>query len=52
VLAVLGSLWSVNAEAIDPERAMSQYIRDRWESDKGFPGGPVYDITQTADDYL
>jgi signal transduction histidine kinase/ligand-binding sensor domain-containing protein len=52
VLALLGSLWSVNAEAIDPERPMSQYIRDRWESDKGFPGGPVYGITQTADGYL
>src|SRR5262249_47713947 len=38
--------------AIDPQRAMSQYIRDRWGSDNGFPGGPVYAITQTADGYL
>jgi signal transduction histidine kinase/ligand-binding sensor domain-containing protein len=52
VLTLLGSLWSIDAEAIDPERAMSQYIRDRWESDSGFPGGPVYAITQTADGYL
>jgi signal transduction histidine kinase/ligand-binding sensor domain-containing protein len=52
VLTLLGSLWSIDAKAIDPERAMSQYIHDRWESDKGFPGGPVYAITQTADGYL
>jgi hypothetical protein len=30
----------------------SQYIRDHWEAEKGFPGGPVYAITQTADGYL
>jgi signal transduction histidine kinase/ligand-binding sensor domain-containing protein len=31
---------------------MSQYIRDQWGAEKGFPGGPVYAITQTADGYL
>ena len=31
---------------------MSQYIHDRWGSEKGFPGGPIYAITQTADGYL
>lgn len=40
------------ASAIDPTRAMSQYIRDQWGTEKGFPGGPVYAITQTADGYL
>jgi ligand-binding sensor domain-containing protein/signal transduction histidine kinase len=38
--------------AVDPNRAMSQYIRDQWGAEKGFPGGPVYAITQTADGYL
>ena len=38
--------------AIDPNRAMSQYLRDRWGTERGFPGGPVYAITQTADGYL
>lgn len=38
--------------ALDAERALSQYIRDQWGSDRGFPGGPVYGITQTADGYL
>ena len=40
------------AEAKEPTKAMSQYVRERWESDRGFPGGPVYAITQTADGYL
>jgi len=38
--------------AIDPRRELSQYIRDRWGSSKGFPGGQVYGITQTRDGYL
>ena len=40
------------AYAIDPNRAMSQYVHDRWGSDKGFPRGPVYAIAQTTDGYL
>ena len=31
---------------------MSQYIRDRWGTERGFPRGPVYAITQTPDGYL
>jgi signal transduction histidine kinase/ligand-binding sensor domain-containing protein len=38
--------------AMDPGRAMSQYIRDRWGPEQGFPRGPVYAITQTSDGYL
>jgi ligand-binding sensor domain-containing protein/signal transduction histidine kinase len=41
-----------SARALDPNRAMSDYVRDRWGSEQGFPGGPVYAITQTADGYL
>jgi ligand-binding sensor domain-containing protein/signal transduction histidine kinase len=40
------------AAAVDPERAMEQYIHDRWESDRGFPGGAVHGITQSTDGYL
>src|SRR5260370_14220679 len=39
-------------DAKEPRKAMSQYVRERWESDRGFPSGPVYAITQTADGYL
>jgi len=31
---------------------MSQYIRDWWGNDKGFPRGSVSAIAQTADGYL
>jgi ligand-binding sensor domain-containing protein/signal transduction histidine kinase len=40
------------AQALDPNRSTSEYIRDRWGAEQGFPGGPVYAITQTADGYL
>lgn len=41
-----------SAYALDPNRSLSQYIRDRWGSEKGFPGGPIHAITQTGDGYL
>jgi ligand-binding sensor domain-containing protein len=40
------------AHAIDPSRAMSQYIHERWGVESGFPKGPVYSINQTPDGYL
>ena len=39
-------------EAAGVERAMSQYLRDQWGSERGYPGGPVYAIAQGADGYL
>ena len=50
LLGVMGLTTPVRA--IDPERAMSQYLRDQWGSEHGFPGGPVHAITQTEDGYL
>ena len=40
------------AHAIDSAREPSRYIRDQWGTARGFPGGQVYAITQTADGYL
>jgi ligand-binding sensor domain-containing protein len=40
------------AYAIDPNRAMSQYVREHWGTEQGFPKGPLYAITQTRDGYL
>jgi signal transduction histidine kinase/ligand-binding sensor domain-containing protein len=52
-LLVLAGLLLVHAlYAIDPNRAMSQYVRDRWGTEQGFPRGPVYAIAQTSDGYL
>ncbi len=38
--------------ALDPNRVMSQYIRDQWGAEQGFPRGPVYAIAQSTDGYL
>ncbi len=38
--------------AIDPNRMISQYMRESWGSEKGFNGGAVTSIAQTADGYL
>ena len=41
-----------SAYAIDPNRAISQYVREHWGIAEGFPRAPVYAITQTSDGYL
>ncbi len=38
--------------AREPAKAFSQYVREQWGTEKGFPSGPVYAIAQTADGYL
>jgi ligand-binding sensor domain-containing protein/signal transduction histidine kinase len=40
------------AHAIDPNRIMSQYLREHWGSERGFTGGSVTAIAQTTDGYL
>lgn len=40
------------AWAVDPDRAVSQYVHDEWGPEQGFPKGPVYAITQTPDGYV
>lgn len=49
---IFAASYSQLAFAVDPARALSQYVRDRWGPEQGFPRGPVYAITQTADGYL
>jgi ligand-binding sensor domain-containing protein/signal transduction histidine kinase len=41
-----------SAFAVAPDRATTQYIRERWGPERGFPSGPVYAICQTTDGYL
>ncbi len=52
LLAIGVACCLLRAHAMDPSRAMSQYIHDRWGPEQGFPRGPVYAITQTSDGYL
>jgi signal transduction histidine kinase len=37
---------------VHAQRAMSQYVRDEWTADRGFPGGRVHAVAQTTDGYL
>jgi PAS domain S-box-containing protein len=41
-----------DARALDPNRLASQYVREQWTTETGFPGGSVNGIAQTADGYL
>ena len=41
-----------NACALDPGRAVWQYVHDHWGPERGFPGGPISAITQSSDGYL
>jgi len=50
---VLG--WAIAAlpvSALDPDKAITQYVQDSWEVDSGLPQNSVLDIVQTADGYL
>jgi ligand-binding sensor domain-containing protein/signal transduction histidine kinase len=51
-LVVCLAAFAGSAYAIDPNRAMSQYIYERWGTEQGFPQGPVYAISQSSDGYL
>jgi ligand-binding sensor domain-containing protein/signal transduction histidine kinase len=50
--AIAVGLLASTAYAIDPARAISQYVHDRWGIAQGFPRGAVYAFTQTTDGYL
>jgi ligand-binding sensor domain-containing protein len=49
VLLVAMCAW--RSDAMDPNRKLSQYVRERWGSEKGL-SGDVEAITQTPDGYL
>jgi signal transduction histidine kinase/ligand-binding sensor domain-containing protein len=41
-----------DARALDPDRTLSQYVREQWTTETRFPGRGVNAIAQTADGYL
>jgi len=41
-----------NAYGLDPNRSLSQYVREHWNTESRFPGGAVNAIAQTTDGYL
>src|SRR6516164_545156 len=53
LLCGLGALcFSPEARALDPDRMPSQYVREQWNVETGFPVGAVHAIAQTHDGYL
>jgi signal transduction histidine kinase/ligand-binding sensor domain-containing protein len=53
LLAVLATICLFEClHALDANRMPSQYVREQWNIEKGFPGGPVHAIAQTPDGYL
>jgi hypothetical protein len=40
------------AAGMDPNRALPQYIRNKWSVQQGFPGGTVYVLAEGLDGYL
>jgi signal transduction histidine kinase/ligand-binding sensor domain-containing protein len=53
LVVVIAGICLVNvAHALDSNRAVSQYIHDRWGADRGFLGGAPYAICQSDDGYL
>jgi signal transduction histidine kinase/sugar lactone lactonase YvrE len=51
-VAVTLCLAAAASGRVQAQRTMSQYLLDEWTGDRGFPGGAVHAITQTADGYL
>ncbi len=47
-----GVCFAVSASALDPARAVSQYLHDAWGTERGWPGGSITAIAQTSDGYL
>jgi diguanylate cyclase (GGDEF)-like protein len=43
---------AAHAVALDPHKAISQYIQTVWTTDAGLPQTSVYSVAQTADGYL
>ncbi len=52
IAVLMAALLSAPLLALDPTRAMSQYLRDHWGPEQGFPRGAVYAIGQSDDGYL
>src|SRR6266851_1673865 len=52
IAAVVVAYFATSANGLSSHKAMSEYIRDQWSAEQGFPDGPVYAIAQTPDGYL
>lgn len=54
-IAVTGTAlayFAAQGHSVDPHRLITEYLRDSWGSETGFPSGSVSAIAQTPDGYL
>jgi PAS domain S-box-containing protein len=52
IAGLAGVCLAISASALDPNRAVSQYLQDSWGTERGWPGGSITAIAQTSDGYL
>ncbi|MBI3949877.1 MAG: hypothetical protein HY314_05425 [Acidobacteria bacterium] len=46
------SFWAQPVMALDPKKAITQYVHDVWTTEHGLPQNSILSITQTRDGYL
>ncbi|HYL13740.1 MAG TPA: two-component regulator propeller domain-containing protein, partial [Terriglobales bacterium] len=51
-VGVAALCFAVSSSALDPARELSQYLRESWGPERGFPGESITAIAQTSDGYL
>jgi ligand-binding sensor domain-containing protein/signal transduction histidine kinase len=52
VLLSVGLVWTQPALALDPKKAISQYMHEVWRMEDGLPSNTIAGILQTRDGYL
>src|ERR1700689_3353031 len=52
IVGIAAVCFAVSASAVDPARAVSEYLHDSWRTERGLPSGSVTAIAQTSDGYL
>jgi signal transduction histidine kinase len=52
ITALAALCFAASASAVDPALNVSQYLRESWGAEKGFPGESITAIAQTSDGYL
>ncbi len=51
-LSVLAVLGTTDAHALDPSKAISQYVHGHWDTERGLPQNSVSAVLQTHDGYV
>ena len=46
------SFWSTPAQALEPTKALTQYVQEVWQQEEGLPENDVTAVIQTRDGYI